>query len=111
SETPISPPETCPHCNAPVAQLGGSVDYYCTNPDCPERLMRQVEFFVSRGAMDIEGMGPQTVKLLIDRSFIKDEADIFSLSAEPLLEIEGFGQKRVDNLLASINAAKARPLP
>ncbi len=110
-ETPISPPETCPHCNAPVAQLGGSVDYYCTNPDCPERLLRQVEFFVSRGAMDIEGMGPQTVKLLIERGFIKDEADIFSLTAEPLLEIEGFAQKRVDNLLASINAAKLRPLP
>ena len=110
-ETPISPPETCPHCNAPVAQLGGSVDYYCTNPDCPERLLRQVEFFVSRGAMDIEGMGPQTVKLLIERGFIKDEADIFSLTAEPLLEIEGFAQKRVDNLLTSINAAKNRPLP
>jgi DNA ligase (NAD+) len=110
-ETPIAPPETCPHCNAPVAQLGGSVDYYCTNPDCPERLLRQVEFFVSRGAMDIEGMGPQTVKLLIERGFIKDEADIFSLTAEPLLEIEGFAQKRVDNLLASINAAKGRPLP
>lgn len=111
SETMIAPPEYCPHCGAPVAQLGGSVDYYCTNPDCPERLLRQIEFFVSRGAMDIEGMGPQTVKLLIERGFIKDEADIFALTPEPLLEMEGFAQKRVDNLLASIAAARSRPLP
>lgn len=110
-ETPIEPPTFCPHCNTPIIQPEDAVDYLCPNPDCPERVFRQVEFFVSRGAMDIEGMGPQTVKLLIERGFIHDEADIFMLTPEPLLEIEGFKQKRVDNLLASINAAKSRPLP
>lgn len=110
-ETPIEPPAYCPHCNTPTVQPEGAVDYFCPNLDCPERVFRQVEFFVSRGAMDIEGMGPQTVKLLIDRGLIHDEADVFTLTPEPLLEMEGFKQKRVDNLIASITAAKSRPLP
>jgi DNA ligase (NAD+) len=86
------------------------VDYICPNLACPERVFRKVEFFVSRGAMDIEGMGPQTVKTLIDKGFIVDEGDIFYLKPEPLLELEGYGQKKVDNLFASIEAAKHRPL-
>lgn len=110
-ETPIVPPETCPHCGTPIVQLDGAVDFMCPNLKCPERVFRQVEFFVSRGAMDIESMGPQTVRLLIERGFIQDEADIFTLTAPPLLDMEGFKQKRVDNLLASIAAAKTRPLP
>ncbi len=86
------------------------VDYICTNRVCPERVFRSIEFFVSKGAMDIEGMGPQTVKTLIEKVFIRDEADIFSLQREPLLELEGFAEKKVDNLLASIEAARQRPL-
>lgn len=110
SEQPIDPPETCPFSGDPVIQPEGAVDYYCSNPRCPERVFRQVEFFVSRGAMDIEGMGPQTVKTLIDAGFITDEADIFYLEAEPILELEGFAQRKVDNLLAAIEVAKQRPL-
>jgi DNA ligase (NAD+) len=91
-------------------QPEGAVDYVCPNVRCPERVFRKVEFFVSRGAMDIEGMGPQTVKTLIERGFITDEADVFYLRPEPLLALEGFAQKKVDNLLASIAAAKQRPL-
>ncbi len=69
-----------------------------------------VEFFVSRGAMDIEGMGPQTVKTLIEKGFIRDEADVFYLQPEPLLELERFAEKKVENLMASIEAARHRPL-
>lgn len=110
NEVPITPPERCPFCDTPAIQPEGAVDTFCPNPHCPERVFRQVEFFVSRGAMDIEGMGPQTVKTLIDQGLIRDEADIFSLVAEHLLPLEKFAEKKVQNLLASIEAAKGRPL-
>jgi len=110
SEQPILPPTHCPICNTPIIQPEGAVDHFCPNPVCPERVYRSIEFFVSKGAMDIEGMGGQTVKALIDAGFIKDEADIFTLKADDLLTLEGFAQKKVDNLLASIERAKSRPL-
>lgn len=110
SETPITPPETCPFCESPVVQPEGAVDHFCPNPDCPERIYRSIEFFVSRGAMDIEGMGPQTVKTLIEQGFIHDEADLFFLQPDPLLNLAGFAQKKVENLLAAIDKARSRPL-
>ncbi len=110
AETPILPPETCPFSGDVIVQPDGAVDYYCPNPRCPERVFRSIEFFASRGAMDIEGMGPQTVKTLIDKGIIRDEGDIFYLQAAPLLELDGFAQKKVDNLLKSIDDARQRPL-
>lgn len=110
SEIPIEPPTHCPFCGTAIIRPEGAVDYFCPNVYCPERVYRQVEFFVSRAALDIEGMGGQTVKTLIDKGLIRDEADIFSLTAEQLLELDGFAEKKVNNLLASIDAAKSRPL-
>ena len=108
SETPILPPETCPFCDTKLIQPEGAVDWHCPNPKCAERVMRTLEFFVSRAAMDIEGMGPQTIAALIEQNLIEDEADIFTLQAQPLLELEGFAQKKVDSLLNSIAQAKSR---
>ena len=108
SESPILPPAACPFCDRELLQPAGAVDWFCPNPKCPERVMRTLEFFVSRGAMDIEGMGPQTIAALIDNDLIEDEADIFYLSAEPLLALEGFAEKKVENLLQSIERAKSR---
>ena len=110
SERIIEVPERCPYCGEPVVRPEGAVDYYCSNPYCPERVFRSLEFFVSRGALDIEGLGTRTVKLLLDKGLIKDEADIFYLKAEDLLPLEGFAEKRVENLLKSIEEAKTRPL-
>lgn len=110
TEQLIIPPSHCPFCNTPIIQPEGAVDHFCPNTLCPERVYRSIEFFVSRSAMDIEGMGGQTVKMLIETGIIADEADIFTLSPDPLLALEGFGQKKVDNLLASIQKAKTRPL-
>lgn len=110
NERPIEPPERCPFCDTPIVRPEGAVDYFCPNPYCPERVYRQVEFFVSRGALDIEGLGSQTVKTLIDHGLIRDEGDIFFLKAEQLLELEGFAEKKVENLLAAIDAARHRPL-
>ena len=109
SETAINPPERCPFCGEALVQPAGAVDWFCPNPNCSERVTRALEFFVSRGAMDIEGMGPQTIAALIENGLIKDEADIFRLEAAPLLALEGFAEKKVENLLASIEAAKSRP--
>jgi len=109
NETPIMPPAICPFCSTKVVQPEGAIDWFCPNQTCPERIMRTLEFFVSRGAMDIEGMGPQTIAALIENGLIQDEADIFTLPAEPLLALEGFAEKKVENLLSSIAAAKARP--
>jgi DNA ligase (NAD+) len=110
SEQPIEPPTNCPFCDTPLIHPEGMVDWMCPNVHCPERVYRQVEFFVSRGALDIDGMGGQTVKTLIAQGLIGDEGDIFSLKPEPLLELEGFGEKKVQKLFDSIAAAKQRPL-
>ncbi|PJF27108.1 MAG: NAD-dependent DNA ligase LigA, partial [Phototrophicales bacterium] len=109
-EQPILPPERCPFCNTPIIKPEDAVDYFCPNTRCPERVYRQIEFFVSRAGLDIEGLGSQTVKTLLDKGLIRDEADLFFLRAESLLELEKFAEKRVANLLAAIEAAKQRPL-
>lgn len=109
-ETLIEPPHLCPFCASPVIREGDAVDYFCSNLHCPERVYRQIEFFVSKGALDIEGFGGRTVQTLIDKGMITDEADIFSLTAPPLLELEKFGEKRTENLLKAIENAKQRPL-
>jgi DNA ligase (NAD+) len=109
-EQPITPPQTCPVCHAPVARDEGEVAYYCTNPACPERVARNIEYFVSRSALDIDGLGERGVRLLLQESLIQDEADLFFLKAEDLLPLEGFAEKKVENLLDSIQAAKNRPL-
>jgi DNA ligase (NAD+) len=109
-EQPIQPPERCPFCDTPIVQPADAVDYYCPNVYCPERIYRQAEFFVSRGAMDIDGVGAQTIRLLIDKGLIKDEADLFTITREQLLELDGFAEKKADNALAGIAAAKSRSL-
>ncbi len=109
-ETLIEPPTICPFCASPVIREDGAVDYFCSNLQCPERVYRQIEFFVSKGALDIEGFGGRTALALIAKGMIADEADIFSLTAEPLLELEKFGEKRTENLLKAIEGAKQRPL-
>lgn len=109
-ETPILAPETCPICGQPVIRPEGEVAYYCSNPTCPERVARNIIYFVSRGAMDIDGLGENGVRLLLEKGLIHDEGDLFFLEAEKLLALEGFAQKKVDNLLNSAAAAKSRPL-
>lgn len=111
TETLVTPPERCPVCDTPIVQPEGAVDYYCPNPRCAERVYRSLEFFVSRAAMDIEGMGGQTIKQLLENGLIRDEGDIFYLQRDQLLALEKFAEKKADNLMASIDRAKARPLP
>jgi DNA ligase (NAD+) len=110
SERPIVPPERCPHCDTPLVRPPGAVDLFCPNAQCPERVYRSLEFFVSKAAMDIEGIGPQTIRQLIASGRVRDEADLFYLTADDLAGLEGFADKKITNALAAIDSARARPL-
>ncbi len=110
SETPIQPPTHCPFCGTPLVQPSGAVDLFCPNPRCPERVFRSLEFFVSRQAMDIENVGPQTIRQLIAEGKITRESDLFTLTADDFKGLEGFAERKIANALAAIEAAKQRPL-
>ena len=109
-ERPVERPTTCPVCGQPIVQLPDEVALYCENAACPAQLIRRVEYFVSRGAMDIDGFGTQTAALLFEKGLIHDVADIYTLRRDDLLQLEGFKEKKVDKLLAGIDASKGQPL-
>ena len=104
-------PERCPSCGEPVVRYPGEVAYYCENTACPAQIVRRVEFFVSRQAMDIEGFGPRQAQLFYEKGFIKEIADIYALKEhrEELLALEGYGEKKVNNLLNAIEESKKQP--
>lgn len=110
SELPYVQPQTCPECGEVVENLPGEVDWYCVNASCPEQLVRNLEHFVSRGAMDIVGLGIKIVEQLAQSGLVKDVADIYSLRREDLLGLEGFAVKKAENLLESIETSRSRPL-
>lgn len=109
-EKVYAPPKICPSCGEPIVNPEGEVAYYCVNNGCPAQLVRNLEHFVSQGAMDIVGLGINTVQQLADAGLVKDLADIYHLTRESLLQLEGFGEKKADNLLAGIEASKSQPL-
>jgi DNA ligase (NAD+) len=106
---PWQMPAACPACGEPVVRTEGEVAVYCVNAACPAQLVRSVEHFVSRGAMDIEGFGIRQAELFVELGFLRDVADIYYLQPEPLLDLEGFGDKKVKNLMAAIEASKEAP--
>jgi DNA ligase (NAD+) len=103
-------PERCPVCGEPVVQPEGEVAFYCTNSACPAQLVRGVEHFVSRGAMDIEGFGIRQAELFVDKGYVRDLADIYYLPWDEIVALDGYGEKRVANLRAAVDASKDRPL-
>jgi DNA ligase (NAD+) len=103
------PPERCPFCNTPTVKPADSVFTMCPNRECPARAWQLLKHFVSRGAMDIEGLGEKQVALLQERGLLRNAADFYRLSAEQLVELEGFGELSASNLLAAIEASKERP--
>ena len=109
-EEPYTPPETCPSCGEPIVNPKGEVAYYCTNSACPAQLIRNLEHFVSRTAMDIVGLGINTVEQLVNEGLIKDIADLYTLKKSRLLNLEGFGEKKADNLINAIQESKTQPL-
>jgi DNA ligase (NAD+) len=109
---PWSMPADCPFCGQPLVRPEGEAHHFCENVDCPNRLRESLAHLASRGALDIEGLGEQTVDLLLDEGLVHDLADVFRLHEhrEALLGLEKWGEKRVDNLLAGIEAGRQRPL-
>jgi len=109
---PYAMPTHCPSCGEPVVKPEGEVAVYCVNAACPAQLVRRVEHFASRGAMDIVGFGERIAEQLVEAGLISDVGDIYSLKdkRERLLQLEGFGEKKVDNLLKAIEASKQQPL-
>jgi DNA ligase (NAD+) len=106
---PYQPPASCPACGQPATRLGDDVALFCVNAACPAQLVRQIEYFVSGGAMDIDGFGIKIGEQLAAAGLIKDIADIYFLTRDQLLGLEGFAGKKVDNLLAAIEASKQQP--
>ena len=105
---PWQMPDRCPVCGEPVEHPEGEVAYYCVNAACPAQLVRSVEHFVSRGAMDIEGFGIRQAEIFVEFRFLHDVADICYLTADQLLPLDGFAEKKVNNLLAAIEASKGQ---
>ncbi|MBE0669142.1 MAG: NAD-dependent DNA ligase LigA [Anaerolineales bacterium] len=109
-EKTYKPPAKCPACGQAVEHFEGEVAWYCVNAACPAQLLRNVEHFVSRGAMDIVGLGYKIVEQLIEAGLVRDVADLFTLTKDQLLELEGFADKKAENLLKSLEQARAQSL-
>ncbi len=109
AEQPWQMPETCPVCGSHAARDEGEAAWYCANSACPAQLVRGVEHFVSRGALDIAGFGIKQAELFVELGYIRDLADVYYLDASKLLALEGYGEKKVANLMAAIAASKSRP--
>ena len=110
TETPFTIPETCPVCGHKTERLEGEVAVYCVNASCPAQLIRNVEHFASRGAMEITGLGIKVVEQIIKADLIHDVSDLYILSREALLALDGFAGKKADNLLEAIESSKKQPL-
>ena len=109
-EKKYKPPTKCPTCGQPVEHFEGEVAWYCVNAACPAQLVRNIEHYVSRGTMDIVGLGIKIVEQLIEEGLVKDVADLYTLTKEQLLALEGFKDKKADNLLTSIENSKSQSL-
>ncbi len=102
----------CPACGRVVTRAADEVMYYCHNADCPAQRVARLEHFVSRAAMDIEGIGTRQPQLLLDQGLVSDSAGLYYLenNRAALVALEGLGEKSADNILAAIEKSKERPL-
>jgi len=110
SAKPFKYPTVCPVCNSELVKPEGEVNWYCENPDCAAQVEARITHFASRGAMDIAGLGEQSVAQFIEAGLLKSIADIYSLPdhRDELLGLDRMGEKKCDNLLAAIEASKSQ---
>ncbi|MBO4229851.1 MAG: NAD-dependent DNA ligase LigA, partial [Clostridia bacterium] len=106
SEVPYVMPKRCPSCGEPVVRDEEEAAVRCTNASCPAQLLRNLEHFVSRDAMNIEGLGVQVLKQLRNTGLVHTPADLYDLTAEQLVEMERMGRKSADNLIRAIERSK-----
>ena len=105
-----SMPANCPVCNTPLVRLETEADFYCVNTECPAQFIRLVEHYASRGAMDIEGLGSKLALQLVEDGLVKTLSDLYHVSLDSLVGLEGFAEKKAWNLLQGIEASKKRSL-
>ncbi len=103
-------PDHCPVCGFPAVREEGDANRYCTNPECPAKLYEGLRYFVSRGALDIRGIGEKLTRQLLEAGLVKDAADFYALTAEQLSNLERGGDKKAANILAQLGESKTRPL-
>ena len=105
-EQPFFMPTHCPECQSELVRLEDEVALRCINPSCPAHIREGLIHFVSRNAMNIDGLGEKLITQLFNHQLIKDVADLYFLNKEELLKLERMGEKSVDNLLAGIEISK-----
>lgn len=110
-ESVFKMPEKCPVCNTTAVKKGDEVVLRCPNSNCPAQKRASLKHFVSKGAMDVDGLGDKIVTQLIERGFINEAADIFSLDFNTLLELDKIEEKSANNLLEAIERSKVTTLP
>ncbi len=109
AEREFSYPELCPQCASTIIRVEGEAMAYCPNTQCPAQRLEKLKHFVGRGAMDIRGLGQQTVGKMVDLSLVEDAADLFALTPEQIGSLPGFKEKSVRNLLDSLEASLGQP--
>jgi DNA ligase (NAD+) len=110
AEQPWRMPRNCPVCGTPVTREEDEAAIYCPNVACPGRQLEGLVHFTSRGAMDIRGLSYARIEQLVGAGLVKDPADLYALTREQLLELEGYADKGADGLIAAIQASKSQPL-
>lgn len=109
---PIDFPKVCPECGTELVRPEGEARHFCPNHyGCPPQIKGRVEHFISRKALNIDGLGEETVALLFDKKLIRDAADLYSLTRDQLLALDRFAHKSADNAIKSIEKSKSVPFP
>ncbi len=107
---PFEFPTLCPSCSSPVSREEGEAAVRCTNTDCPAQLMRHLIHFVSRDAMDIDGLGPAVLEQLVDAELVKSPADLYKLKFDDILKLENKKEKSAENLINALEKSKTNEL-
>ena len=108
---PYAYPRECPECSTPIVQDPDEALAYCRNRNCPAQRFESLKHFVSRAALDIRGLGPKTLRKLLELELVTGPADLYSLTTEQLSRLQGFKEKSIENLLAGIDGSRQQPLP
>ncbi len=110
SEIPFRIPKVCPECGSTVVREDGEAAYRCTGVNCPAQRMRNIIHFVSRNAMDIDGLGPSIVEQMLERGLIQTAADLYYIRAEDIAQMDKLGDKSAAKLIEQIEKSKSNPL-
>lgn len=110
SEKIFTMPDFCPACGAKVVREEGEAAYRCTGMNCPAQRLRHIIHFVSRNAMDIEGLGPSIIEQMLDRGMIETAADLYYIRAEQIADMDKMGEKSAANLIEALENSKSNPL-